>query len=325
MFVSDVAQNGPQVWYDVAADGALTYLSGWSLTGSKRSIVWIDPTGDMRPSPITPRHFEWPVISRDGKRLAIRVATTAANHIWVYNLDASPEDRDGTPITSEGANSYPLWSPDGLSVVYGSSEAPNPVNIFRQAISGASGRELILKSPRDFLPNAWAPDGRLLYVELDGAEFRLHALSMTDRTSAELLHFKVPVDARSFSVSPDGRWLLYQSRESGQFETYVRPFPNVTGGRIKVSPSNGPSPMWHPSGNAIVFVDGQRLMRADVETKPTFRVVKIARIGDAPGIGAMAIAPDGRVMRLQPVGPTQPELRVLLNWADDARSVLPGR
>jgi hypothetical protein len=66
-------------------------------------------------------------------------------------------------------------------------------------------------------------------------------------------------------------------------------------------------------------------MRADVETKPTFRVVKIARIGDAPGIGAMAIAPDGRVMRLQPVGPTQPELRVLLNWADDAPSMLSGR
>jgi Tol biopolymer transport system component len=289
----------------------------------KKTLSWIDTNGEIRPLSLTPRIFEWPVLSPDGKRLAIRVATPTANQIWHYNLEDRAEDRDGTLLAGEGGNSYPIWSPDGRSIVFGSSKAPDAVNIYRQAIDGVSPQERLTQSPHDHFPNSWAPDGRLLYVEWDGNDYRLFALSLPDKTPKELLHLTVQVGVRSFSVSPDGHWLVYQSGESGQGDIYVRPYPNVTESRIKVS-AGGTSPVWH-SSRAILFLEGQKLVRAEVETKPAFHVTRITRLYDVPGIGAIAPAPDGRLLRMQPVTQAPPELRVILDWTDEVRSKLAGR
>ena len=72
-------------------------------------------------------------------------------------------------------------------------------------------------------------------------------------------------------ISPDGRWLAYQSNESGQYEIYVRPFPDVdSGGRWQVSNSGGTSPLWSPSGRELFYRSGDSTIVVPVETEPTF-------------------------------------------------------
>jgi hypothetical protein len=161
--------------------------------------------------------------------------------------------------------------------------------------------------------------------DVDGRMFiAMEYVNGRHKIAKELLHLTVPVDVRSFSVSPDGHWLLYQSRESGQSDIYVRPYPNVTEGRIKISPGGTLTPLWHPSG-AILFFEGQKLVRAEVETTPAFRVTRITRLYDVPGTSAMAMAPDGRFLPMQPVTQAPPELRVILNWTAEVRAKLTGR
>ncbi len=75
---------------------------------------------------------------------------------------------------------------------------------------------------------------------------------------------------RSAALSPDGRWMAYQSNESGQFEVYVRPFPDVNGGRWQVSSGGGGWPLWSPAGRELFYAGSEGMMAVPVETEPTF-------------------------------------------------------
>ena len=82
-------------------------------------------------------------------------------------------------------------------------------------------------------------------------------------------------DERSASVSPDGRWLAYQSDESGQSEIYVRPYPEVDTGRWQISTGGGSSPLWRRDGRELFyFVAGpgptDAVMAVSVESEPVF-------------------------------------------------------
>ena len=73
-------------------------------------------------------------------------------------------------------------------------------------------------------------------------------------------------EKRNGIVSPDGRWLAYESNSSGPIEIYVRPFPNVGGGQWQVSTAGGKTPLWARSGKELFYVgaDGA-LLRVPVE------------------------------------------------------------
>jgi Tol biopolymer transport system component len=93
----------------------------------------------------------------------------------------------------------------------------------------------------------------LLQVALDG----------THRVTPLL---QTKFDERNGIVSPDGRWLAYESNSSGPFEIYVRPFPNVGGGQWQVSTAGGRQPLWARSGKELFYfgADGA-LLRVPVE------------------------------------------------------------
>ena len=107
-------------------------------------------------------------------------------------------------------------------------------------------------------------------------------------------------------LSPDGRWLAYQSNESGDSEVYVRPFPDVDAGRWQVSNGGGLSPVWSPDGQELFFIGGRAgkpdtMMLARVETEPAFRSSTPERLFDVGSFWGLAtllgrgwdIAPDG--------------------------------
>ena len=135
-------------------------------------------------------------------------------------------------------------------------------------------------------------------------------------------------------VSPDGRWLVYESDESGrQFEIFVRPFPDVTAGREKISVDGGRYPVWDSAGNRIYYVnlDGG-MMAASLRLSPTFNVGDVTKLFDwqKPPAGRSArpydISPiDRRFIVTEPLdagrqGPTQ--VSVVLNWVSELSRAL---
>jgi Tol biopolymer transport system component len=95
-------------------------------------------------------------------------------------------------------------------------------------------------------------------------DYDLMMLSLADPARIEPL-LQTPFDERDAEMSPDGRWMAYDSNESGQLQVYVRPFPNVTDAQYQVSTDGGRSPTWSPRGGELFFVSGTSMMRVAVD------------------------------------------------------------
>ena len=131
-------------------------------------------------------------------------------------------------------------------------------------------------------------------------------------------------------LSPDERWLAYESDESGRFEIYVRPFPNVTAGKWMISTSGGQRAVWGPDTKELFYHVGSSMMGVAVETRgPSFKAGSPAPLFSGPfdmTYTGYALAKDGRfiLVEIDPhARPTQ--LHAVLNWSEDVRRALARR
>ena len=213
--------------------------------------------------------------------LALDVQGPPDRDIWIWDLrrrtlERFTVDPSGNPLVA--------WSRDGRSLAFGSDRF-GVTNMFMQAADGSGKPEHLLQSDRLHLPMTFAPDGRLLFsAEVAGRGRDVLALSMDGSRRVESILHTAANDLTT-EVSPDGRWIVYDADESGQFEVYVRPYPDTdSGGRWQISSEGGRQPMWSHDGREIYYRDFEGGMWATpVELRPTF----------APGPGKRLFANQG--------------------------------
>jgi eukaryotic-like serine/threonine-protein kinase len=136
----------------VSDSGTLVYVPGGIQPDAKWRFAWMDRTGKLDPTPIPPGPYMSPRISPDGSRLVFRGAGTKPG-IWVYDFARSNLIR----ITSESADRWPMWSPDGRQLVYSSLDASKSRMLVRQDAGGPTEREVLCPGCG---PADWSPDGR---------------------------------------------------------------------------------------------------------------------------------------------------------------------
>jgi Tol biopolymer transport system component len=177
-----------------------------------------------------------PELSPDGKRAAITRGPASSGQIWIA---------DGTRTSrlsfDQSDDRYQIWSPDSARMVF-SSNRKGSSDFYQKPANGSGGEEVLLQSAETKLPNSWSPDGKLILYWSRQNNGDLMVLPLFgDRKPFAFL--STPFDERQGVFSPDGRWVAYQSNESGRFEIYVRTFPG-TGGQWQVSTGGGNSPRW---------------------------------------------------------------------------------
>jgi dipeptidyl aminopeptidase/acylaminoacyl peptidase len=326
------------VQFDVADSGTLLYVP--ASIPETVALTWVDRDGREEPVGGEARAFRQPRVSPDGTRIAVEVEDSSDTNIWVG-------DRSGifTPLTLEaGHDSFPLWSPDGLRIVFFS--ARNGGGLFARG-AGGSGRDERLVSGAEWQPSGWAPDGRLIYERLLGPAIQLGTPDADgDAQQLNLVDDPDYFDVLHPAVSPNGRWLAYHSSESGTLEVYLRPFPNVNEDRRRVSIAGGYSPVWSRDGRELYYIRGNagvvrpvRLPRGTLES---------VRIDPASGRAAAApealfslrnyvffeslgrqydVAPDGRFLMVKDTtpGPVRLDQRMVLiqNWFQDLQRLVP--
>ena len=174
----------------------------------------------------------------------------------------------------------------------------------------------------------------MVFSELASGGFDIGVLTVEGEPNRELLLDSGFSESRP-AVSPDGRWLAYQSDESGQAEIYQRPFPNVDDGKWQISTGAGLEPQWSPEGQELFYLGPGDLMVAQIETEPTFSWSTPERVFSTSGYavpGAAArrydISPDGRFLMLKPAtaettdGEGSPELIFVQNWFEELQRLV---
>ncbi len=329
---SGLLPAGPFSPISVSATGLVAYRGG---AVSQVQLTWFDRSGAVRGSVGTPDGtlFE-PRVAPDGRRAVVARATAQGFNIWLLDGARMSRLTFGATIDFD-----PVWSPDGTRLVF-TSNPSGTFDLYQTLVNGAVGDEQPLLSAGQVkipgAPTSWSPDGRFLLYDSGtpqtGADIWVVPMAGAPTPSVFL---KTPFDEEWGVFSPDGRWVAYQSNESGRFEIYVRPFhppgvpkdSNAASGAMQwqVSTAGGIYPKWQRDGKEIDYIDPSGAMMAApitvrgaqlaAGTPVTLFQTRIFNGGEASTAGReYDVAPDGRfLINMASEGAAAP-ITLIQNW-----------
>ena len=297
--IADIRDTGA---FDVSPAGIVAYSIGASL--NRNRLEWFDRTGNsigtLRGDPANYYTVE---LSPDGTRLAGGIGGTTLNgDLWLY--DTSHGGR--TRLTFDPMNTIgrAIWSPDGQRVMFMRwTNGKGTTDLFERAADGSGGERPVLSDSVNKYPFDWSRDGRfVLYGALPGTPTTGNDIWVLPMFGDKKPMPYLRTQAGEFSgrFSPDGRWVAYYSRESGQREVYVASFPMATGKR-QISTMGGTTPRWRHDGQELFYLAedntlmavGIDLRGASVEVtsvKPLFKIKNGVNSADFP----FDVTPDGQ-------------------------------
>ena len=305
--------------YDISAAGSLVYMPA-DPKRLETELVWVDRKGVATPLTDVKRPYVDPRLSPDGRRLAVSAGYPDSD-IWVLDLTRGSWDR----LISGGLNGSTVWSRDGEHLAFASNRS-GPINVFGMPADRSSAAEQLTKSDSWTTPLSWSPDGKTLLVEEQNAAtgFDISLLSPSgERKPRPFLN--TPANETNARFSPDGRWIAYESDESGRPEVFVTPYPGP-GGRFQVSTGGGSAPVWSRDGREIFYEDSSKMMAAAVETGPKFRAGLPKPLFELGNLEDYDVAPDGQrfvMIRTRGEDAAPRSLAVALNWFDDLKRRVP--
>jgi Tol biopolymer transport system component len=307
----------------VSPRGPIVYRTGDA--GGKRQFVWFDRSGRELSRVGTPERYgpAYASMSPDQRRIAVQRATDGNTDIWIVDLDRGTSVRFTHELEPDIA---PVWSPSGDRIVY-ASQREGVFQLFAKPLNGGPSVQL-LNTPHAKQATHWSHDGRVvLFREITLTprfDANIGMLPMDGTTPASMV-LKSAFEERDAQFSPNGRWLAYQSNESGRLEVYMQRVGG-DGPRTRISTDGGAQARWRPDGLEIFYLslEGQLMsvplrpsdsadeLRAGTPT-PLFR----ARVGPVQGVALHHYIPSARgdrflldVLLEEPA----PPLTLLLNW-----------
>ena len=309
---------GPVADFAVSATGVLVYQTG---DPQRSRLEWVDRAGKRLGALGEPGNYALHELSPDGTRAAVGVADPAHRNtrdIWLYDVARGLRTR----FTSDPANeNATIWSPDGSRVVF-TSDRRGVGNLYQKAASGTASEEPLLEGDMWETATSWSRDGQYLLYQAplaEGAPNDLYVWRLVEQNKP-MPFVQTPFNEGGARFSHDGRWVVYQSNESGKADVWVTPFPRADR-RWLISTAGGTSARWRQDDKEIFYLaPDSRLMAAEVNGEGVaFHVGEVRPLFQtrAPSVGAAYdVSANGQRFLVNTLeeDTIPPPITVVVNW-----------
>ena len=242
-------------WVSASAAGPIAYRPLLVESGQRR-LAWVNRAG-VETSRVDYEDTSTPsdALSRDGRRVATNLFRDNNMDIRWYDVDRRTWNR----ATFDPADDiFPLWSPDGRRLAFGSNRAVGPgvatQNLYWMAVDGAPNSEkLLLQTPDIKFLMDWSADGSTLLFDVRSAASGVDIWALPIDTRQPYPVLQTEFNERQGQFAPNGRWIAYQSDKTGRNEIYLRPL-RAEGGDVLVSTAGGAEPRWNPDGSELFYI-----------------------------------------------------------------------
>ena len=307
----------------VSDEGTAFYLLGRSEFAPgpvpNAAVVWVDRTGRVEPVDSSWQvntggtdngsiGTDWGLsLSPDGRRIALSLLTDLGTDIWIKQVPTGPVSR---LTLSDGTDRSPAWTPDGRAITFLSNRplstdttrGTDRFNVWEQAADG-TGEPRLVWGEDDPADAFWSPDGRWIVLGATGSTGEsargdiLVSQPGVDSVARRLV--ATGSDETGAALSPDSRWLAYVSNEQGANEVFVRPFPDVNGGKWQVSAGGGSAPLWAHNGRELFYVANGKMNVVRIHPGPPFSAESPRALFTIPD-GVRAGSPLGGMFSIDP-------------------------
>jgi eukaryotic-like serine/threonine-protein kinase len=314
--------------FDVSDTGTLAYLPVDSYV-TETDVVIVDRNGNQ--SVALPRRDRYnnPRLSPDGSRISVDIhSADSMGDVWVFGMGGSA----GTRLTAEAGREFGAeWTPDGKGLVF-SSERPF-FDLYRRAADATRPAEPLLTGTYDRYTGSVSSDGKTFAFVLavpGGGE--IWTVNLEGDPSPKR-YFANGSNLGHPTLSPDGRWMAYDSDESGQgIDVFIQSFPDPQSRRHKVSLAHGSEPAWTQRGRELVYREGGKVIAVTIHPETGAvgqpRVLFSGPYPDNPGWTrprSYDVTPDGQrfLMTRIPLDPPRPRIVMVLNWFKELLAQVP--
>jgi Tol biopolymer transport system component len=325
---------GGKLHLTVSETGTLAFIPGGGAP--RRHLVYMDREGNKEIAAGSPRGYEYPRVSPDGRRLSVTISEYGEPAIWIVDRSTGLE----TKLAGSGRRSLSLWSPDGQRVAFAieTKDPPDSWSLYWQEVNGSDPPEplVIARQAGDLMwPDSWTPDGKSLIFGRwsTGASHDIYLVSLENPEELQPL-LTSEAHERKGLLSPDGRWLAYASDETGRFAIYVQRFPGG-GDRHQISADDTAELVgWAPDGRKIYYVKDDRMMEVEITTAPRFQLDGPRALFDLTFYGGGWFSPeldlsaDGEqfvMVEQDHKWGKSTEIKVILDWFEELKDLAPAR
>jgi Tol biopolymer transport system component len=305
---------------ETASAGALAFMQ---RANRGMQLAWYGRDGQRLSAIGEPAEYTTFDLSHDGRRIVTGIRGGRVANLWVIDSDRGTKQR---LTLGDEADVDPRWSPDGTRVIFGSNR--DPVRSAHIVSLAADTPAVVWRfEGRIYSNDDWSRDGRWLIF---------HGASVPALMARELDPAGTPIGepvvvARALTgvvdqaqMSPDGKWVAYNSDESGQFEVYVVPFP-ATGAKFLVTRGGGSQPTWSAKGDELYYLTPDRVLNgvkvkasaAAFEVGDPFEIARPRLTGVSSSVEQYAPHPSGtRFLVLEMIGDDRDlATGIVLNWS----------
>lgn len=305
--------------YAVSANGSLAYVAGTSK-GPDQTLVWVNRKGSVTPIPIPPQTYRAINVSPDGRLITASI-TAANDDIWIADSTRGTLTR----LTAESGNNHvPIWTSDSKRVVFLADRG----GIYWKAADASGDDELL--SPSAGTPVSVSPDGRFLVYAAGDPKTKddLWIVPLRRNATPQPL-VRTPFNESRGVISPDGRWISYDSDTTGRREVYVRAFPGP-GPVVQVSSEGGDSARWAHNGRELFIRNGKKMFLVPYSFSPGFTPQKPRLLFEGNFLDALnyGLTQDDQrfvMVQLPEKEEAARQLVIVVNWLEELKHRPPAK